>query len=355
MAIIKMINVINNYLTQKLQNIEIQAFKNKPSEIFFSAMRTLNAHKLSISTGLVALTLAYDFAKNDTAGSATYYSLWTASALNFIFSSTLVSSFSYLGLNNLVSFLLRSGVDCNQTPLFFNISPLIAACLAYRPEMVKFLIDAGADITNTTNGKTPLHNACELGQSEIAQLLLQASQDKGILSSYIDTPTSFGNTALHLSCERNSPPEISQLLIDAGADITKQNNLGFTPLAFACAAGNMSAAKLLILKAHQKRLPLIHTPALGWNTPLHHACTLNDNELVELLLSVGANVNLPNLSRETPLFLACKENNINNVKSLIRAGANFNIADINGQTPLQYARQHNLTEIAKELTDAGAV
>lgn len=86
-------------------------------------------------------------------------------------------------------------------------------------------------------------------------------------------------------------------------------------------------------------------------TGLHYA----DNvEVMEFLISRGANIDAIDEHGRTPLYAAVKDGLLALVTFLVRAGADVNIADANGITPLGVAINNDSHKIAAMLRDAGA-
>jgi ankyrin repeat protein len=77
-------------------------------------------------------------------------------------------------------------------------------------------------------------------------------------------------------------------------------------------------------------------------------------ELVKLLLSTGAKVNIRKKGGETPLMLAIEAGNPDLVRLLLKARAKVNIKKIGGDTPLMLAIKGGNPDIVKLLLDAGA-
>eukprot|EP01114_Cavostelium_apophysatum_P024927 TRINITY_DN9983_c0_g1_i1.p1 TRINITY_DN9983_c0_g1~~TRINITY_DN9983_c0_g1_i1.p1 ORF type:complete len:390 (-),score=98.05 TRINITY_DN9983_c0_g1_i1:120-1289(-) len=86
-------------------------------------------------------------------------------------------------------------------------------------------------------------------------------------------------------------------------------------------------------------------------TPLHHACRLGSEGSVRLLVSLGANIEARNKSIRTPLYPAKLGST---AKILIEAGANTEARDEWKLTPLHDAATNGLADVVKVLLDAGA-
>ena len=56
-------------------------------------------------------------------------------------------------------------------------TPLIIAALVGEADVVRILLEAGADIEEPDEGGTPLHYAASRGHSEVSAMLIQAGVD----------------------------------------------------------------------------------------------------------------------------------------------------------------------------------
>ena len=83
-----------------------------------------------------------------------------------------------------------------------------------------------------------MHRAAYKNYPEIAQILIEAGAD-------ISAKDKYGKTPLHDATFRNSP-EIAQLLIDAGADIEAKSKYGSTPLHRTAWQGSIDAMRALL-------------------------------------------------------------------------------------------------------------
>jgi hypothetical protein len=90
---------------------------------------------------------------------------------------------------------------------------------------VEKALEAGADVTMTINGDTPLHAAVRVNSPRIIRLLLEYGADSNVKNEDGDTP-------LHAAVRVNSP-RIITLLLDYGADMNAENKDGESALQLA--------------------------------------------------------------------------------------------------------------------------
>jgi uncharacterized protein len=107
-------------------------------------------------------------------------------------------------------------------------APLVMAAYLGHSEIVKLLLEAGADVKAVDPGMkaTALHAAAYAGRTEAARLLIEHGIDinrQGPKNGY---------TALHDAIWENNI-ETARVIIDAGADLTLKSHSGETPLDFA--------------------------------------------------------------------------------------------------------------------------
>jgi ankyrin repeat protein len=103
-------------------------------------------------------------------------------------------------------------------------TPLIAASLAGRDEVVARLLDAGARIDGRSDrGMTALHAAAYGGHLEVAQLLIERG------AAVDDQANKFGITPLHAASEENHLTLV-ELLVAIGAQVDLVEVNGYTAL-----------------------------------------------------------------------------------------------------------------------------
>ena len=84
---------------------------------------------------------------------------------------------------------IAAGTDINEKEPFNASTPLISAAVFGKTEIVKTLLDAGADTSLKNNdGATALHTAAFFCRVEIVQLLMDAKADKTLVNNYGATP-----------------------------------------------------------------------------------------------------------------------------------------------------------------------
>lgn len=87
-------------------------------------------------------------------------------------------------------------------------------------------------------------------------------------------------------------------------------------------------------------------------TALHYAAQAIDTDALDKLLAVGADKEVKNNKGETPLMFAVERNKPDNVRILVLAGANIHAANNNGDTPISLARKYPQPDIAHVIDGA---
>ena len=180
-------------------------------------------------------------------------------------------------------------------------------------EIVRVLIDKGADINQPTRSETALMRAAGKGYTEIVSLLLA----KG---AQVNVNTDDG-TAL-MTAVSAGHLEVMKLLLAAGADVKAVHRNGYQALTIA---------------ARQRSY---RNPSAEPNS-----------EIVQLLLANGADPNARGDWQRTALMEA---NTAAKVKMLVAGGAEVDLKDQYGQTALMHAASRGDAAVVSAILDAGA-
>jgi ankyrin repeat protein len=183
-------------------------------------------------------------------------------------------------------------------------APIADAAMRGDVAAVRSLIKSGAEVNAAQgDGMTALHWAADLGNEELARILVAAGAN-------VNARTRIGHHApLHVAAENGHGP-IVRLLADAGADV--------------------------------------RATSLGGVTPLHAAALSGDSTSVASLLSHGADANARELSwAQTPLMFAADHGRVAAVRLLLASGA-----DVSATTRVvefsQRARQDRRAEQVRD-------
>lgn len=95
----------------------------------------------------------------------------------------------FLGDMTAISQHIKTGSDLNEREPTMGSTPLISASVFGKTEVVKVLIEAGADVNIQNNqGSTALHTAAFLCRTEIVRMLLDHGADPSLKNIFGSTP-----------------------------------------------------------------------------------------------------------------------------------------------------------------------
>ncbi len=222
-----------------------------------------------------------------------------------------------------------------------NISPLSYAVDYDATDIVKLLIDRGADVNFTAplDKSTPLTVAAERGDTEICRMLLE----KGAKVDEIDGLMEY--SPLMWAAEGSHDDEVA-LLLAHGAVVDAENKHGVTALQV---AGNAASAQLLLDHG-----AYVNAQDDQGVTALDHTAASSDTARLKLLLLRKAEVNHADKDGWTALFYATGTSTAENAQTLLAHGAKLNAIDGKGKTAFYYAQARANDAVIKVLVKAGA-
>ena len=206
-----------------------------------------------------------------------------------------------------------------------------------------YLIDYYSDAD-----EIPIILACKSGNPEIVKVLLDNGADPNG-----GDDDSFTLTSIYTD-DWNKEKEIMKMLIDAGADINyRYNNYYETPIFKISNYGGVEKIKFLIENGAD-----INAKNDQRETPLIKACSKGNLEVAKALIEAGADVNARDIANNNPLAWAVIRGNPNLVKLLLDKGADVDVIDADGYTPIMYALDRRYSKdtysIIKMLLDHNA-
>lgn len=180
---------------------------------------------------------------------------------------------------------IRDLDDVNISERRNGYTPLMLAALMGHRDAVSALLDRGANVNARDNeGSTPLMFACT-SDPAIAMMMLEhnadprPASDDGVTALHIAAGSQSPNVIRHMLArgatqtaddEGDMPlhsaatPEIVEILVAAGADPSKQNNEGLTPIMVAIEHGDTEVALALIPLTNLALRSRQGTSALGY-------------------------------------------------------------------------------------------
>ena len=239
------------------------------------------------------------------------------------------------GLEENVKRLLRNGADPNSGTGYHGY-PLQAAALESNEELVKLLLSYEADINLAEEDSTSaLGHACAAGERKLVELLLDNGADPNLGNPGEKSPIS-------KAC---SHPDILQLLLAKGVS---QEHTEMA-LEFAAREGNEIAIDMILDSNNDQGLVNAETRHIA----LFEACLIDNEHICRRLIKEGVDVNYDGYNR-SPLGNAARNGNENIVNLLLQNGANINFESERDNNPLQNAVKYDKAATARILLQHGA-
>ena len=256
--------------------------------------------------------------------------------------SLLNTAYSFSGLppnREMFKLLVENGFDLESridggehSPDDYDYTPLMIAAAINDYDMVKFLVEKGADVNFYKGGSTALISACEYSHErniDVIKYLVSKNAN-------INAQDNKGDTALNKTLDTSDEGsidildfEIANFLIEQGADVNIKNKREYTPFIYlGMGEGNFNNKSF-----QEYRI-----------------------KLAEVLLEKGADINAQDYEGYTSLMWACASSGSRfaepYVKFLVEKGADINIEDNHGDTALDIAENLKLRKIVSILKKA---
>ncbi|KAF7677132.1 hypothetical protein GT037_005344 [Alternaria burnsii] len=248
-----------------------------------------------------------------------------------------------------IALLLERGADANfqiiGLPLIFHA----VKQKEHAPQIIQLLLDYGADLeansgpTHATGNDdiNALHWAAGKGMKHAADFLISKGVD-------ISRPCSSGKTPLILAAERGHL-EVVKLLLAKGAGLHERYANGGSALMWAASQGQFEVVDYLLSQGSR-----VDDRSEDGLTCLSVASMSGHLSIVELLIKKGANIDTRSISPQdwTPAVFAANEGHAEVLQALLSHGADPNVLTSDGDTILELAMEKGHLTTANVLLEA---
>ena len=248
--------------------------------------------------------------------------------------------------------LINFGKDINEKLSIFSQAPIhkiIESKEKNKHDVLQQMLDLGSDPNiKDSNGWSALHYACQLGDYESVEILIEKE-------AIIDAYSNNKRIPLHLASYRGFP-NIVEFLLKNGSDPNYKDELGCTPLHLAAKKGNVKCIEILL----NYDAELYSVDFRNWNI-LHYASFYGNKKAVRFISKYDADYDclqkMRNSQNKFPieivrdptvkpffnnLWSAAREGNLDLTRNLLNEGENINEqSHFELNTPLHLAVLNN--------------
>ncbi|AVP87971.1 hypothetical protein phytr_10430 [Candidatus Phycorickettsia trachydisci] len=227
------------------------------------------------------------------------------------------------------------------------------AAIEGHTNLVDLLIKRGVNTKSKSFGRTPLDWAIRNGHKDVAELLTEKEPQTTLSGHYNLNPFDLFNEedpddSTQDKSQFGSRKYIPTLQSKRPANLNSEIKLEDTDLYKAVINGSTEKVKELL------EVKFLHVKDNQGYTLLHWSARKGYSDILNLLISEGADPNVTDESGDTPLHSVAMRGHTNIARLLVEAGAKPNVVNKIKNTPLYEAIIRGYTDIAKLLIEAKA-
>ena len=253
---------------------------------------------------------------------------------------TALSAAAQSGKYECCEILLAKGQANKEHRNISDYTPLSLAASGGYVNIIKLLLDYGAEINSRTGSKlgiSPLMLAAMNGHTHAVRLLIEMGSD---VNAQIETNR---NTALTLACFQGRH-DVVLLLVERKANIEHRAKSGLTPLMEAASGGYEAVGKVLLERGADVNASPVPTTK---DTALTIAADKGHLKFVQLLIEYGAQLDAKNKKGCTALWLACHNGHLEVAQLLVMNLADTEAVDLKRVSCLMAAFRRGHLKLCK--------
>jgi len=241
-----------------------------------------------------------------------------------------------------VKAIVESGAESVDSRDADGRTPLHLASRGVHIEVIRYLVDNGADLDALdSNQIAPLHSLTSRNHSQGIELLLSRGADIDILDYQNNSPLHYAAMSNHI--------EAASILVENGASLELKENYGRTPLILCARERGGPEMTRLLLEAGAE----VNAKDRASSTPLELAAWRGKAEVVDILLEAGAEIPTKGSKATYHLIFAAAKGLTNLFNTMVKKGADITIELSSGGSLMHEAAAGGSLEILKQMAGEG--
>ncbi|XP_067668012.1 serine/threonine-protein phosphatase 6 regulatory ankyrin repeat subunit B-like [Haliotis asinina] len=234
--------------------------------------------------------------------------------------------------------------DINRVGGLWDMTPVVTAALQGHRDMVELLVSRGADVSLVdVYCDNILHYACVGGDRTTVEFVLSLD------AVDVNSRGGVGRTPV-MAAALGGHRDVVELLVSRGADVSLVDHDGDNILHVACEGGDRTTVEFVL---SLDAVDVNSRDGGGW-TPVMAAARGGHRDVVELLVSRGADVSLVDVYGDNILHVACEGGDRTTVEFVLSLDAvDVNDRNNKGQTAADVARRWGHRQLSDLLVSRG--